>query len=135
MAAERSVLSLQLLVFSEMFPMTVRLFLTDQALFKFFVITHLLSLSHSPGPCVSLPPLPCSVPPVRESLISALVAVQMALCWCFTMGLRSVCLMPSTHSNFSTPAVSWLYLSLSKMILYQASLLLMCMWPYYGLKL
>lgn len=76
---------------------------------------------HSPGPCVSLP---LHGPPVCESLISALVAVQMALCWCFTMGLRSVCLMPSTHSNFSTAAVSWLYLS--KMILQQASGLLMC---------
>lgn len=57
---------------------------------------------YTPGPCVP-PPLD---PPVCESLISALVAVQMALCWCFTMGLRSVCLMPSAHSNFSTPAVS-----------------------------
>lgn len=61
---------------------------------------------YTPGPCVP-PPLD---PPVCESLISALVAVQMALCWCFTMGLRSVCLMPSAHSNFSTPAVSFLFL-------------------------
>nr|XP_020453588.1 coiled-coil domain-containing protein 63-like isoform X2 [Monopterus albus] len=34
----------------------------------------------------SLCPSP-SCPPVCTSLISALVAVQMALCWCFTMGL------------------------------------------------
>lgn len=42
---------------------------------------------------------PPSCPPVCKSLISALVAVQMALCWCFTMGLRSVCLLPSTYSK------------------------------------
>lgn len=56
--------------------------------------------------CPSLPLLP--PPTVCESLISALVAVQMALCWCFTIGLRSECLMPSAHSNFSTTAVSFL---------------------------
>lgn len=59
----------------------------------FIFIAQLFCLSHSPGPCPLLSPL------VRESLIWALVAVQMALCWCFTMGLRSMCLMPRTHTK------------------------------------
>lgn len=59
---------------------------------------------YTSGPCVPPPP----GPPVCKSLISALVAVQMALCWCFTIGLRSVCLMPSAHSNFHTTAVPFL---------------------------
>lgn len=71
----------------------------DQVPFECFFISDLFNTLQVP---LWAPPLG---PPVCESLISALVAVQMALCWCFTMGLRSVRLMPSTHSNFSTPAV------------------------------
>lgn len=83
---------------------------TDRVPFKcFFVLFCFVFFFylHSPGPCVPPPPqLPCVLVPRL-----LLVAVQMALCWCFTMGLRSVCLcfMPSTHSNFSTPDVGWLF--------------------------
>lgn len=81
----------------------------------------------------SLCPSHPSIPPVCESLVSALVAVQMALCWCFTMGLRSVCLMPSTHSNFST-AAGFIYV-LSQLIPEQASGFLMCTRLYCGLEI
>lgn len=77
----------------------------DQVAFKWcFFCYWLVIFIYTPGPCVPPPP----GPPVCKSLISALVAVQMALCWCFTIGLRSVCLMPSAHST-STRQLSHSY--------------------------
>lgn len=76
----------------------------DHTQFKCLFVLFLSLISffiYVPGPRAPPPLPPTNGLPVCESLIAALVAVQMALCWCFTIGLRSVCLMPLTHTQTS----------------------------------